>query len=368
MMPLTPEMIDYVIENAIKIQNIPSPTFSECLRAKFVKDEFTSLGLRNIEVDSVGNVYGKISGGNGSPLILSAHLDSVLIPISNQLLKKENNKLSGPGIGDNSLGLAALISLGMLLSKHSFQLPEDIWLVADVGEEGLGNLLGCHQVVERFGRQVSAYVALEGIGLGHVQNAALGIRRIKVEVSTKGGHSWNNYGDPSAIHELVKISTRVVALKLPENPRCSINIGVIQGGDTINTIASHAEMQIDIRSEAPETLDSLVGIIHKVILKETPAGAQISITEIGSRPSGKIAEDHALIRLAREALLDQGITPLFTSTSSDASLPISLGLPATCLGITTGDSIHTLQETIDLAPINKGIGQILYLIEHSRDL
>lgn len=345
------------------LQGIPAPTFGESKRAEFLAAQFSTLSLQDVYIDENGNTYAKIKGGSALPLVISAHLDSVLSPDENNPLIQSERQLTGPGIGDNALGVAALIEIGQKLTAQNTPPPGDIWLVGNVGEEGLGNLKGMQHTVERFKERVKAYLVLEGIGLGMIQTAALGIHRYKIEVNTQGGHAWSNFGDASAIHELISISSKILGLKLPVNPRSSINIGSINGGGSINSIASHAEMQVEIRSEDETILESLSRTIHKIASKNPHSEADMSISEIGSRPSGRISEYAPVILAAQASLRSTGITPVFAISSSDASLPISLGYPATCLGITTGRRVHTSQETIDLLPIPRGMTQIFNLID-----
>ena len=356
-----------IILMAKEVQAIPSPTFSEQPRAEFLATHFSALALQDIEIDEPGNVYARIKGGSALPLVISAHLDSVLTPDTKEPILERERQLMGPGIGDNAIGVAALIEIAQTLLARKTPPPGDIWLVGNVGEEGLGNLKGMRQIVKRFTNQIQAYLVLEGIGFGMIQTAALGIYRYKFEVETRGGHSWSNFGDPSAIHELIAISAKILALKLPGNPRTSINIGSISGGGSINAIASHAEMQIEIRSEDETILDSLSRTLHKIASQSNHAGVTCTISEIGLRPSGRISENAPVIAAAQAALRSTGVIPVFATSSSDASLPISLGYPATCLAITTGRGVHTLQETIDIAPIPKGMAQIYYFIDHVWD-
>jgi acetylornithine deacetylase/succinyl-diaminopimelate desuccinylase-like protein len=253
------------------------------------------------------------------------------------------------------------------VKEQSPPFSGDIWLVGDVGEEGLGNLKGMQQIVEKFKDKVKAYLVLEGIGLGMIQTAALGIHRYKIEVNTMGGHAWSNFGEPSAIHELITLSAKMLAIKLPGNPRSSINIGEISGGGSINSIASHAEMQIEIRSEDEAILESLARTIHKITNQNPTKRTNFTISEIGIRPSGRISESSPVIVTAQAAIRSTGITPVFAISSSDASLPISLGYQATCLGITTGRHVHTPLETIDLHAISKGSAQVFHFIDHLWD-
>jgi tripeptide aminopeptidase len=353
-----------IILAAKEIQCIPSQTFCEAKRAEFLAAQFSALSLKDVNIDIIGNVYARINGGGALPLIVSAHLDSVLSPDEETPLIQDERHMTGAGIGDNAIGVAALIEIGRYFIGQTNPPPGDIWLVGNVGEEGLGNLKGMRQMVERFSNQVKAYLVLEGIGLGMIQTSALGIHRYKVEINTQGGHSWSNFGDPSAIHEMIAISTKILALKLPGNPRSSINIGSISGGGSINSIASHAEMQVEIRSEDEAILESLARTIRKITTQKNQPGIACGLSEIGNRPSGKVCENAPVILAAQAALRSTGITPMYAISSSDASLPISLGYPATCLGVTTGRRVHTAQETIDLIAIPKGMSQIIHFINY----
>lgn len=353
-----------IIQMAKNIQAIPSPTFGESRRAEFLARQFALLSLDDVRIDPSGTTYAKIKGGKALPLIISAHLDSVLSPDENNPIIQNEKQITGPGIGDNALSVAALIEIGRYFITNKIQPQGDIWLVGNVGEEGLGNLKGMQQVVKRFKDQVQAYLVLEGIGLGMVQTTGLGIHRFRIEVNTRGGHAWSNFGAPSAIHELIALSAKILAIKLPATSRSTINIGSISGGGSINSIASHAEMQIEIRSADDGILESLSRTIHKISAPTASTELEYKLSEIGTRPSGRINENAPVIITAQAALRSTGITPMFAISSSDASLPISLGYPATCLGITTGRHVHTHQETIDLLPIPKGMAQIYHFIEH----
>ncbi len=356
-----PERNPQILTHAIDIRDIPALTFSEQARSEYMRQQFALTGVSEVEMDDLGNVFACLKGGSQNPLILSAHLDSVLTP---QLpVRQHENRLIGSGIGDNALGLAALLEMPHLLVSSGFKLPGDLWLVANVCEEGLGNLQGMKKLVERFGSKVSAYIALEGIGLGTIQQGALGIFRYCIEVITKGGHAWSHYGDPSAIHELIKIASKLTNLKLPQKPRTSLNIGIIEGGNNINSLASQAAMQVEIRSEELETLKALNGIVRKTIFAHQSDLVQVKMTQIGSRPSGNLPDDHPLLEKAVNALKVTGINAVLVNSSTDASLPISLGYPATCLGITSGGAAHSQEEFIDIDKIELGMKQLMNLIQ-----
>jgi tripeptide aminopeptidase len=353
------DFLNRLLVLAIQIQQIPAPTTDEKERAEFVHGLFIKEGLVDVSSDRVGNVFGRLAGnGEEQPLIISAHLDTVFARNTSLHATREEGRVYGPGIGDNSLGVAALFGLLWILRERDLNLPGDIWFVANVGEEGLGDLRGMKSVVDRFGPKVRAYLVLEGTALGHVYHRAIGVRRYRVTVQTAGGHSWSDYGQPSAIHELAHLVTQITALHVPSNPRTTLNVGLITGGTGINVLASEAKLELDLRSERMDTLDNLVQRVEEKIRSANQDGVTVEMEVIGERPAGEIAVDHALIRLADECLTEQGLKATFTSGSTDANVPLSLGYPALVLGITTGGGAHSVHEYIDTQLVDKGIEQV----------
>ncbi len=348
---------------ALQIQQIPAPTMDETERAEFVRGLFVQEGLLDVAVDVVGNVFGRLPGkGTDRPLIISAHLDTVFPRNISLHATREESRIYGPGIGDNSMGVAALYGLLWLLRERDVNLPGDIWFVANVGEEGLGDLRGMKAVVERFGSKVQAYLVLEGTALGHVYYRAIGVRRYRITVRTVGGHSWSDYGQPSAVHELAQLVTQITGLPVPANPRTTLNVGLISGGTGINVVASEANLELDLRSETMEALGNLVRRVEEIIRSASQEGVAVEMEQIGARPAGEIALDHPLVRLADECLSAQGWNATFTSGSTDANVPLSLGYPALVLGITTGGGAHSVHEYVDTRPVEKGMEQLVTFV------
>jgi len=279
------------------------------------------------------------------------------------VLFRSSDRITAPGIGDNALGLAGLLGLLWLIHDRKKSLNHDVWLIANVGEEGLGNLRGMQAVVSRFQGNIKAYLVLEGMALGQVYHRGLGVRRMRISARTAGGHSWVEAGRPSAIHELIRLASRMLSWSLPSQPRTTLNIGIFQGGTSINTIAPFASFDIDLRSEDTEILAELAEKISNLVRKFRSEDVQILSELIGARPPGEIPPQHPLVALAKEALMAVGITPNYNIGSTDANVPLSLGYPAICLGLTTGQGAHTLNETIDLAPLSQGLEQLLLVIE-----
>src|ERR1044071_2825094 len=338
-----------VIERAIAIQQIPAPTFDEKERGEFVQRLFAEEGLKDVSMDEVGNVYGRWIPDDGQlsdekPLIVSAHLDTVFPKETNLEAKRAGEKIFGPGLGDNSLGVAALFGLLWMLRERNFQPPADIWFVANVGEEGLGDLRGMKKVVERFDAEIKAYLVLEGLALGHVYHRAVGVKRYRLIARTTGGHSWSDYGKPSAIHELAKLIVQLTSLELPSHPRTTMNVGKVSGGTSVNVIASEASLDLDLRSEGQENLAHLISNVEKLIRYANRQGVSVETQVIGQRPAGDMSPDHPLVKLAQNCLHELGLETVLTTGSTDANIPLSKGYPAIVLGVSTGAGAHTVHE------------------------
>jgi len=353
-----------VIELAIAIQQIPAPTFQEQARVAFVRERFLAEGGMQVEEDGAGNVLACLVGmGRSGPLVVSAHLDTVFPLDANLRVQRDSDRVYGAGIGDNALGVAALFGLAWLLKERNLNLPGDLWLAATVGEEGLGNLKGMTSLVERFGNTPLAYLVLEGMSLGHVYHRGLGVRRERISIRTEGGHSWTDYGNPSAVHELARLATRLTGIPLPGKPRCTLNVGKITGGTSINTIAAEAWLELDLRSESAEALEHLSQTVEKICADFRSPGIQVDVELIGSRPAGELDGSHRLVKLAVSALQKQGLQPVLNIASTEANLPLSLGYPALALGLTQGANGHTLHEYILTDPLRQGMEQLVGLVE-----
>jgi acetylornithine deacetylase/succinyl-diaminopimelate desuccinylase-like protein len=349
---------------AIKIQQIPAPTFHEDSRARFVYDRFAAEGLSTVSIDPHGNVFGCIRGsGGGKPLVVSAHLDTVFPETTDLSITRTEDRIIGPGIGDNSVGLAGLFGLLWLLRRRPTALPGDVWLVANVCEEGLGDLRGMRAVVDRFGSQPMAYIVLEGMALGQVYNRGLGVRRFQISIETPGGHSWVDYGSPSAIHELLTLASSITQLQLPDQPRTTLNIGKIAGGVSVNTIAPEAHLELDLRSENPQVLEHIAAQVESLAAGAQRTGVRIAVKLIGSRPAGEIPSEDRLVRLACKCVEQVSLQPRLNIGSTDANIPLSRGLPAICVGLTVGAGAHTLQEYIYIRPLSLGLTQLASLVE-----
>jgi acetylornithine deacetylase/succinyl-diaminopimelate desuccinylase-like protein len=369
------DFLSPLLDLAIAIQQIPAPTFQEQKRAEFMRQRFLAEGLSDVALDPAGNVFARLpsvtrhsspvtrhSSPVTRPLVITAHLDTVFPESVELTLRRAPEHLCGPGIGDNALGLAGLIGLVCALRARDIHLAGDLWLAANVSEEGLGDLRGMKAVVERFGSEPRAYLVLEGMALGHVYHRALGVRRYRITVRTAGGHAWVDYGQPSAIHELTRLAAELTALRLPKSPRTTLNVGKISGGISVNTIASEAALELDLRSEVVEALNETARRVESLARGAQRAGVTVEIQVVGERPAGEIPAGHPLVRLAQECLSAQGVTSKLNIGSTDANIPLSRGLPAVAIGLTTGGGAHTVHEYINVEPLGKGVEALVGVV------
>lgn len=357
----TNQLLDLVIQ----IQQIAAPTFAEGPRGEFVRGLFLNEHLKDVSMDSLGNVYARLPGRqkNARALIVSAHLDTVF-PLSISLqVKREAGRVYAPGIGDNSIGVAALFGILWSVRERGLALEHDIWFVANVGEEGLGDLRGMRGVVERFGADVLGYLVLEGLALGHVYHHAIGVKRYRITAHARGGHSWSDYGQPSAVHELAALITQLASIPLPHHPRTTMNVGTIQGGTGVNVLAAEAKCELDLRSEDSLALATLIRQVEDVLIGWRREGVKIQAEVIGERPAGLLPVGHEFVQLAMRSVREGGMEPALTSGSTDANIPLSQTIPAVVLGVTTGGGAHTVDEYIDIEPIEQGVESLVRFVE-----
>jgi acetylornithine deacetylase/succinyl-diaminopimelate desuccinylase-like protein len=369
-----PDVTQQIIDLSIAIQQIPAPTGSEAERARWVAAYLERLGYQ-VELDDLHNVYARLAGTQAGPaLVVSAHTDTVFPATVDLAIRHDapHHALFGAGLGDNALGVAALLWLASTL--HALPAPPvDCWFVANVGEEGNGDLRGMRAALDRLTQTepaaVGAAIVLEGMGLARVVHRALASRRFRIHVTAPGGHSWSDFGTASAVHVLAQLAADLTTLRPPESPRTTFNIGILQGGTSINTIAQHASLELDLRSEEPAALASLEREVHSIVaryqsLRWQQAGVAVSNTLIGDRPGGSIPDDHPLVQAAIASLRQQRVHPQLSLriSSTDANIPLSRGIPAICIGISEGGNAHRTDEWIATAPIASGLRHLFDLV------
>ena len=352
------------IAEQIAINEVPAPPFQEQERGQFYKAKLAALGLSAVTEDAEGNVFGVFKGtGNGPRIFVSAHLDTVFAAGTDVKVREKDGKLYAPGIADNARGLAAILSVIRALREAGIQTVGDIVFGADVGEEGLGDLRG----VKAFFRDrddIDGYIAIDGVKEQIITYLATGSRRYEITYRGPGGHSWNAFGLPSAIHALGRAIAKIGDVETPTQPKTTFTVGTITGGTSVNSIAAEATMLLDMRSADEGELKKLetkvLGLLEEATAEENARWKsdviKVEIKLVGDRPAGQQEPTAPIVQAAWAATEAAGMTPEFgPASSTDANLPMSLGIPAIrlCGGGAEGNN-HSLDEWYDPATGYRG--------------
>jgi acetylornithine deacetylase/succinyl-diaminopimelate desuccinylase-like protein len=361
LLDLIADSAEVLLQEAIGIAQIPAPPFGEAARSAYIAQRFRDAGLDNVATDDLGNVVGCLRG-SGPRIMVVSHMDTVF-PAGTALEPRiEGGSIFCPGIRDNSTAVANLISLAALARRVGWLPPCDLVLASSVGEEGLGDLRGMRRLMADWGERLDAVVAYDG-DLGNVVHGGVGSLRYKVAYRAAGGHSFGAFGSPSAVHGLVAACARFCRIEVPKDPKTTFNIGTIQGGTSVNAIAEEAVALLDMRSVSPGELERLDAQALR-IFEETAAefDCRLMVEKVGDRPAGRIAADHPLASVAAEVLREMGYKPSFSSSSTDANVPLSLGIPAVCIGSSLGKGVHTLGESMEIGSVVPGLQQLVRLL------
>jgi tripeptide aminopeptidase len=351
---------DKVLELAAGIASIPAPTYSEFNRSQAVADLFAKEEIKDVSIDELGDVVARIPGRDRSQSVLVAgHIDTVFPEETDLKIVRSNGRIHGPGIGDNSLGAAAVLALPAILRTAGITPAVDLLLTGNVGEEGLGNLRGMRAVMDAY-PDISAAIAVEGHNLGRVTHVAVGSRRLRVTVVGPGGHSWGDFGKPNAIHAAAGIIHELARVPVSNAPKTTLSVGTIEGGISVNTIPPTCTFVLDTRSASETSLRRLSDRVDRIL--STPRhGIEVRVEVLGERPAGRIEAESPIVRLAIEVLRELEVTATGDASSTDANIPISRGIPAICIGLTTGGNVHRTDEFIDTHPLGAGLAQLAAL-------
>jgi tripeptide aminopeptidase len=363
--------VSWINEEQARIVSVPAPPFQESQRATLLKSSLAAAGLR-VHFDSVGNVIAEIRGANERGIVVvSAHLDTVFPANTDVRVQHEGDRLIAPGIADNGTGLAALVGIAKALHAARIKPERTILFVANVGEEGEGNLRGMRAVIDSYRDQLKAVLVLDGAGIEHVTTKALASRRLEVFITGPGGHSWSDFGLPNPINALVRGSVRFINTRVPASPRTTFNLGEIQGGTSVNSIPHEARLKVDIRSESEDELVRLETALRESIAAgvrdETQAAARTSSTKLewrieslGSRPGGEGRADSSLLAALRSADEFLGNDSRVERSSTDANIPHAQGVDAISIGAGgQGGGAHSLQEWYDPTGREMGLKRVL---------
>lgn len=367
------EESDWILQQQIRVTSIPAPPFHEEERGLYLEEQFRELGLQNVHRDTIGNVLGERRGLQSDHIVVvSAHIDTVFPADTEIAVRREGDRWVGPGIADNSAGIAAVLALARVLKESNVRTAATILFVANVGEEGEGDLRGMRALFAdaALRRRVIAVIAIDGSNAERLTTKALGSRRFQITVRGPGGHSWADFGLPNPIQALARAITRLTAEPIPSQPRSVLNIGEIDGGTSVNAIPYEATMKVDIRSEAESEIDILERSLRQAVAEavaEESAWARtkeavlsVEIKSIGNRPAGELPANARIIEVFRAVDARLGIKTSIQRSSTDANIPISFGIEAVAVGGggRSGAS-HSLREWYNPAGRELGLKRIL---------
>jgi len=346
------------IADQIRFCEIPAPPFKEEVRGRELQRVFEQLGLQNVRVDKVGNVLGDYAGAAPRPrVVIAAHLDTVFPEGTDVKVKREGSVLHGPGIGDDCRGLAVLVAIVREMKKAKVQTPGTVTFVANVGEEGLGDLRG---VKELFGAtlkdQIDRFVSIDGTGV-HVTNVAVGSHRYRVAFKGPGGHSFGAFGLANPIGAMGRAIAKIEEMQVPKSPKTTFNVGRIGGGTSVNSIPFDGWMEVDMRSSDPASLAAVDANFQKAVdaavAEENQRWAKpgmITVVKelVGDRPAGSTPENSPIVRAGISAATALGFTANLGEGSTDSNIPMSMKIPAITIGGGgRGREAHALSESFD---------------------
>ena len=353
---MQPEVIDLIRT----LCAIPAPSHHEERRAAFIRDWFLQRGM-NAEIDEAKNVLCPMGvGETGEIVVVMAHTDTVFPDTEPMLLHEADGRLCCPGVGDDTTNLAALMMMAAYLHGHGFAPECGVLFVANSCEEGLGNLKGCKAIMKAYGPRVKAFLSLDG-GTEYVCARAVGSSRYRITAKTRGGHSFANFGNRNAIAVLAELTCALYAQTVPHHgdSLTTYNVGMISGGTSVNTIAQHAEMLYEYRSDDAQCLDAMEKQLRDTLAAHEMEDAEVTVELLGLRPCGRDGDaqrQEELEQTCCEALARYaGTQPDISSGSTDCNVPLSMGVPSACFGVYVGEGAHTREEWVELSSIGPGM-------------
>ncbi|MEX0325082.1 MAG: M28 family peptidase [Puniceicoccaceae bacterium] len=356
---------EQVLADAVMIGEIPAPTFKEDRLVNFLSDRFTEEGLDQVTVDEVHNVTAILPGKTGEKNILvAAHIDRVWDSSIDHTITVTADSLIGPGIADNALGVASLPMLPVMLQTLGIEMDANLILLGASRSLGRGDLEGLRFFTDNVPMTIGAGVCVEGVQLGRLSYSSLGMNRCEINVSTPEEQHWESWSLSGAIITLNKIVQQILAIKIPTVPKTSIILGSIFSGSSFNVPSTRATLRFEVRSEEPGMVAGIREEIEELIeMAIAEQRVDVSLEVLARRKPGSIGFDHPFVKAARDILRGLDIDPLVAPSISELSVLIEKGIPSMTLGLTNGDRKHQLDESVQIAPVFKGLAQLVAVLQ-----
>jgi acetylornithine deacetylase/succinyl-diaminopimelate desuccinylase-like protein len=361
-MDVMPSLQQWTLAQQVSICEIPAPPFKEQARAEEFQRRMQSFGYADTRIDAEGNVIASLGKGDGPTVMIAGHLDTVFPEGTDVKTTRTGDKIAGPGIGDDCRGVAVVLTLAKVLKEQNITPRGRLLLVGNVGEEGPGNLRGVrHLLTKEFRGQVNYFISVDGAGGGAITSRAVGSHRYTVSFEGPGGHSYGAFGMTNPMHAMGRAIAKIADIKTPSTPRTTFNVGIVRGGTSVNTITPLAQMDVDMRSEDAASLADIDEKIRAAIAAgvaeeiarwpNSRAPITVKYDTIGIRPTGGQSDDAPIVKTAWAAVEAIGWVPATLASSTDANLPIAMGIPAITInggGRSTG--AHGTQESYTELP------------------
>lgn len=375
-MQLTQEILTYIEEHRqegyellLELAQIPAPSNHEEKRAEFCRNWLERNGAEGVYIDEALNVVWPIGCTDDNDLmVFMAHSDVVFPDTEPLPLKVENGRICCPGVGDDTACVTALLMASKFIAEQKLQ-PKNcgLLIVVNAGEEGLGNLKGSRKIMEDFGHRVKEFITFDGCECRGVSRA-VGSKRYRIEIDTEGGHSFGAFGNRNAIAYLASLIDTLYTIKVPEKGKTTYNVGTISGGTSVNTIAQHAEMLYEFRSDERESLAIMERHLNAAVEFYRAKGIQVTVTQVGDRPcSGDVNEEKMAEMMTRANVATRryyGQEIIFGRGSTDCNIPLSMGIPAICVGCYNGGGSHTREEWVEIDSLLPGLKFTFDMILH----
>jgi len=355
---------EILLANAVMFGEIPSPTFGESRRIQFMADRLLEEGLADISIDEEGNALGRMPGKKGKRnILLVAHADTHFPTTVDHAMTMDTERIVGPGIANNSLGLATVAILPSLLEKLEIELDSNLLLLGSVKSHGRADLGGLRFFIDHHGEPIHQAICVEGVHLGRLSYSSLGMIRAEISAEVPEVTTWHHFGRISASRILTRILNRLYAIPIPREPKTSINIGTVKSGNTYSDMTTSGLIRFEVRSEDVGEVERIRNAIEEIVeVTSLENRMTVKLEPIASRTPGGISYGHPMVVAARKIMKALDVEPHIAPSVGDLSPLIAKKIPTLTLGLTTGENLNMENESVNIKPLDLGVAQLISML------